>query len=69
MDLILSRMDGWVFMKQHFVITFVQGTADELNRTFVKTPEMTVVEVPEDTYNFLYNSLLEQATSEKRNKR
>lgn len=56
-------------MKQRFIIAFVQGTAEELNKTFVKTPGMTVVEVPEDTYDFLYNSLLEQVTSEKRNKK
>jgi len=55
-------------MKQRFVIAFVQGTAEELNKTFVKTPGMTVVEVPEDTYDFLYNSLLEKVTLEKRNK-
>jgi len=27
---------------------------------------MTVVEVPEDTYDYLYNSLLEKAASERR---
>jgi len=38
---------------QRFIIAFVQGTAEELNRT-------------EDTYDFLYNSLLEKAASEGR---
>lgn len=52
--------------QQRFIIAFVQGTAEEINRTFVKTPGMTVTEVPEDTYDFLYNSLLEKATSERR---
>jgi hypothetical protein len=52
--------------QQRFIIAFVQGTAEELNHSFVKTPGMTVVEVPEDTYDYLYNSLLEKAASERR---
>jgi hypothetical protein len=52
--------------KQHFVVALVQGTAEDLNRNFVKCPGMTVIEVTEDTYDFLYNSLIEKATSEQK---
>lgn len=40
--------------------------ADGANRDFVKCPGMTVIEVTEDTYDFLYNSLIEKAVREKR---
>ena len=37
--------------EQHFVIALVQGTAEDLNRDFVKCPGMTAIEVTEDTYD------------------
>ncbi len=52
--------------QQRFIIALVHGTTAELNRTFVKIPGMTVIEVPEDTYNFLYNSLIEKAVREEK---
>lgn len=51
---------------QHFVVALVQGTAEDLNRDFVRCPDMTVIEVEESTYDFLYNSLIEKATAERR---
>lgn len=53
-------------MQQHYVVALVQGTVEDLNRDFVRTPGMTVIEVDETTYDFLYNSLIEQAAAERR---
>jgi len=53
---------------QHFVVIFAQGTAEELRHTIVKTKGMTVIEVPEHTHDSLYTSLLERATTERREK-
>ena len=52
---------------QHFIVIFAQGTREELQQIATLGKVMTTsVEVPEDLYDFLYNSLLEKATSEKR---
>jgi hypothetical protein len=54
-------------MSEKLVITFIRGSAAELNKSFVRTPGTeAVIEVCDDTYNFLYNSLIEKATDEKR---
>lgn len=54
-------------MTDHFIVTFIRGPAEELNQSFVRTPGTeAVIEVPEATYDFLYNSLIEKATEEKR---
>lgn len=52
--------------QQHFIVALVQGSADTLNREFVRCPGMTVIEVPEDTYDYLYNSLIEKAVRERK---
>jgi hypothetical protein len=41
--------------EDHFIITFIRGPGTE-----------AVIEVSEDNYDFLYNSLIEKATEEKR---
>lgn len=53
-------------MTRHFIVALVEGTTEDLNRDFVRCPGMTVIEVGEDTWNFLYNSLVERATSEQK---
>lgn len=57
---------GGCTVTRHFIVAFVDGNAEVLKRNFVKCPGMTVIEVTEDTYDFLYNSLIEQATSEQK---
>jgi len=53
--------------EDHFIITFIRGPAEKLNETFTRTPGTeAVIEVSEDNYDFLYNSLIEKSTEEKR---
>jgi hypothetical protein len=54
-------------MSDSFIITFIRGPSKDLNKTFTRTPGTeAVIEVSEDNYDFLYNSLIEKATTEKR---
>ncbi|WP_343241597.1 hypothetical protein [Methanoculleus sp. UBA312] len=55
---------------QRFAIIFAQGTTEQLQSIMALDEVVaTSVEVPEDLYDFLYNSLLEKATTQRREAR
>jgi len=54
-------------MSRKFVLVFISGEAADLNATFVRPyGTESIIEVPEDTYNFLYNSLIETSVEQQR---
>lgn len=54
-------------MTLKFALVFVTGEAADLNAKFVRPyGAEVVVEISEDTYQFLYNTVLERAVEEQR---
>ncbi len=54
-------------MTRKFALVFVTGEAADLNAKFVRPyGAEAIVEISEDTYQFLYNTVLERAVEEQR---